>query len=318
MHNASDEYEIDRELAERVNARHLQQRLGVERDHEAQIFGQGRNFFHPENWYSLHAIIRTILKLSGTHARGQRNALDIAVRHNNIRIAGLPTAFNGFTLLHLSDLHLDLYPEVSEALVECLRDVDYDLAVLTGDYRGRTFGPYTAAIDAMSRLSRHLRAPMYGVLGNHDTIRMVPAFEAMGIRILLNEAVTLERSGETIYLAGIDDPHYYQADNLEKASESIPPASISILLSHSPEIYQRASHVGFHVMLCGHTHGGQICLPGGRSLIYNARCPRRLSAGAWRYHQLWGYTSVGAGVSVVDARFNCRPEVTLHRLQTAE
>ncbi len=317
MQNTFHEREIERELARRVNARHLQQRLEIERDHEAQIFGQGRNFFHPENWYSLHAIIRTVLKLSGSYARGQRNVLDIAVRHNDIHIAGLPDAFNGLIMLHLSDLHIDQPPALSQALIERLRQVDYHIAVLTGDYRVQTFGPYTAVIEAMARLLPHFKAPLYGVLGNHDTLRMVPPLEAMGIRMLLNEAVALKLAGETIYLAGIDDPHYYKADNLDKAKENIPPGAISILLSHSPEIYRRASQAGFNVMLCGHTHGGQICLPGGWALTYNAHCPRKLCAGAWRYHQLLGYTSVGAGASLVDARFNCRPEITLHRLRMA-
>ena len=315
MYNAFYERDIDRALVHRVKAHHLRRRLAIERDHEAQIFGQGRNFFHPENWYSLHALIRTTLRLSGCYARGRRNALDIAVRHNDIRIAGLPAMFNGFTILHLSDLHLDLHPELTHVLSERLRDVDYHMVVLTGDYRGQTFGPHTAAIEAMARLRPHFRAPVYGVLGNHDTIRMVPPFEAMGIRMLLNEAVAVERGGEAIYLSGIDDPHYYKADDLTEAGASIPPEAISILLSHSPEIYRRAAQAGFNVLLCGHTHGGQICLPGGWAIIYNAHCPRKLCAGAWRYHQLLGYTSVGVGVSIVEVRFNCRPEITLHHLQ---
>ncbi|MCK7581816.1 MAG: hypothetical protein MZV65_43480 [Chromatiales bacterium] len=67
-------------------------------------------------------------------------------------------------------------------------------------------------------------------------------------------------------------------------------------------------------MLCGHTHGGQICLPGGFPLTWDARCPRRLAAGAWRHGALLGYTSVGAGTSVVNARLNCPPEITVHTL----
>lgn len=169
----------------------------------------------------------------------------------------------------------------------------------------------------MAQIRAHLNAPVYGVLGNHDSIRMVPPLEAMGIRMLLNESVALERGDDRIFLAGIDDPHYYRADNLEKACAPIPPDAISILLSHSPEIYQHAAHVGFNVMLCGHTHGGQICLPGGIPIMCNARCPRQFCAGTWQYHQLMGYTSVGAGFSIVDARLNCRPEITLHRLLTA-
>ncbi|MDH3598794.1 MAG: metallophosphoesterase [Candidatus Tectomicrobia bacterium] len=317
MKDCSHECESDRELTRRISALHLQQRLDIERHHEAQVFGQGRNFFHPENWYSLHALIRTLLRLGRVYARGQRNALDLTVRHHDIPIVGLPAAFHQFTILHLSDLHLDMHPAIAQGLIERLRGVNYHIGVLTGDFRGRTFGPHTAAIEAMAQLRPHLRAPWYGVLGNHDTIRMVPPLEAMGIRMLLNEAVALERGGETIYLAGIDDPHYYKADNVEQARERIPPEAISILLSHSPEIYRRASQAGFHVLLCGHTHGGQICLPGGWAMTYNAQCPRKLCAGAWRYQQMLGYTSVGVGVSLVDVRFNCRPEITLHHLQAA-
>ena len=73
----------------------------------------------------------------------------------------------------------------------------------------------------------------------------------------------LERDGEAIYLAGVDDAHYFRADNMERAADAIPEEAISILLSHSPEIYKSALHAAFDVMLSGHTHGGQICLPGG-------------------------------------------------------
>jgi len=203
------------------------------------------------------------------------------------------------------------------SLIERLQTVEYDISVLTGDLRAKTFGPYAPAVMALQQVRAHLKGPVYGVLGNHDTIRMVPPLEAMGIHMLLNEAVALERGGETIYLAGIDDPHYYRADNLEKACEPIPPGATSILLAHSPEVYRRAAHVGFHMMLCGHTHGGQICLPGGIPLLRNARCPRRFYAGPWTYQQLLGYTSVGSGASVVDVRLNCRPEITLHHLRRA-
>lgn len=305
------------QLVGRVSPIHLQQRLGIESDHEARIFGQGLNFFHLENWYSIHRVIRTVLRLCLLHGRGRRNALDIAIRHNDFYIPGLPAAFNGFTMLHLSDLHLDMHPAMPHALIERVREVEYDVSVLTGDFRGKTFGPYEPAVEAMQRVRAHLQGPVYGILGNHDTIRMVPALEAMGIHMLLNEVVTIARGDTTMYLAGIDDPHYYRADNLEKACEPIPPEAMSILLSHSPEIYRHAAHVGFNIMLCGHTHGGQICLPGGIPILCNARCPRRFCAGAWQYHQLRGYTSVGSGVSIVDVRLNCRPEITLHHLHPA-
>jgi len=186
---------------------------------------------------------------------------------------------------------------------------------MTGDFRAKTSGPFEPTMNAMRLLRAHLKDPVYAVLGNHDSLRMVPHFEAMGIRMLLNESVGIERGGEKVYFAGVDDPHYFRTDNMEKAAAGIPPDAVSVLLSHSPEIYRQAAYAGFSLMLCGHTHGGQICLPGGYPLMVNARCARRYCKGAWKYHALAGYTSVGSGVSIVDVRLNCPPEVTLHHLR---
>src|SRR5262249_38204445 len=150
------------------------------------------------------------------------------------------------------------------------------------------------------------------VLGNHDTIRMVPGLEAMGIRMLVNEAEAIHRGGEVLYVAGIDDAHFYRVDNIEKAAAQIPHGASAILLSHTPEVYRQAAHAGFSLLLAGHTHGGQICLPGGVPITLDSALPRALGAGAWSYHQMSGYTSVGAGSSIVAVRINCRPEITLH------
>ena len=88
---------ILRKLEQRLGRLHARQRLGIERDHEAQIFGQGINFFHIENWYSIHSVIRTTLKLSGLYWRGIRNAQRIRVAHNDIEFKTLPSRFDSFT-----------------------------------------------------------------------------------------------------------------------------------------------------------------------------------------------------------------------------
>jgi predicted MPP superfamily phosphohydrolase len=144
---------------------------------------------------------------------------------------------------------------------------------------------------------------------------MAPAMEAMGMRMLFNECETLTRGGEQIYLAGVDDPHFYRADDIAKAASQIPAEVFSILLSHTPETYAEAAAHGFDLMLSGHTHGGQLCLPGGIPIKLEAVLPRALGAGAWRHESLVGYTSVGVGTSLLPVRLNCPPEVTLHRLR---
>jgi predicted MPP superfamily phosphohydrolase len=302
-------------LERRLGRLHAKQRLGIETDHEARIFGQGINFFHIENWYSIHSVIRTTLKLAGLYGRGRQNAERIQVRHNDVTCKTLPSRFEGFTLLHISDLHVDMSEGAMRRLAELLPEMRYDVCVLTGDYRGPTFGPFDAALEGLSALRSRLHDPIYGVLGNHDTIRMVPGLEEMGIRMLLNECETIGLGDQCIYLAGIDDAHYYRVDNIEKAAEQIPQDGFAILLSHTPEIYRQAAHAGFDLLLSGHTHGGQICLPGSVPITLSAVLPRGMGSGAWTYHDMAGYTSTGAGTAIVAVRLNCLPEITLHHLR---
>jgi len=311
-----DESVLDR-LERRLGRLHANQRLGIETDHEAQIFGQGLNFFHIENWYSIHSVIRSIFKLTGLYWRGAKNAERVQVRHTDLEFRSLPEAFDKFTVLHISDLHVDMNPGAMQRLKELLPTLKYDACVLTGDYRGATFGPFEAALAGLAEVRSCLKEPVYGVLGNHDTIRMVPGLEDMGIRMLLNECETISRGSQSIFLAGIDDAHFYRVDNIEKAAENIPPGAFSILLSHTPEIYRQAAHAGFDLLLAGHTHGGQICLPGSIPLTLDSVLPRRLGSGLWGYQRMAGYTSVGVGSSIVAIRLNCPPEITLHRLHRA-
>jgi hypothetical protein len=227
----------------------------------------------------------------------------------------IPIAFKGYTILHISDLHADMSEAAMRRLIEILDTLSYDLCVFTGDYRGKTFGPFEAALVETAKVRSHIRGPVYGVLGNHDTIRMVPDLEEMGIRMLLNESETIVQADQRIHIAGIDDAHYYRVDNIEKAASGIPHGDFSILLSHTPEIYRQAAHAGFGLLLGGHTHGGQICLPGSIPITLDSTLPRRLGAGPWVYGSMSGYTSVGAGSSVVAVRLNNLPEITLHSLE---
>lgn len=308
--------ETDRgRLEERIGRLHLKQRLGIQADHAHQVIGRGRNFFHPENWYSLPRLMRVGLGAMGLVRLGRRNAAKLQIRHNEVDLPHLPAAFNGFTLLQLSDLHLDMDPPLVDVLIDRLDEVEYDVCVITGDFRAFTFGEYDRALELFGHIRPHLKRPVYAVLGNHDFLEMVPGIEALGVTMLLNEHAVLRRGGSAIYLAGIDDPHYYEADNLEKAMTGIPRGAVCILLSHSPEIYKWAAHGDVDLLLCGHTHGGQICLPGGTAPFFNAHCPRAVCDGPWRYHRLQGYTSRGTGTAVLDVRFNCPPEIALHHLR---
>ncbi len=310
--------DIVQQLEARLGRLYARQRLGIEDDYETRIFRHGINFFHIENWFSLHSVIRNTLKLTGLYWRGRKNTTRIRTLHNRISLPGLPSGFDGFTLLHLSDMHVDMNPGAMHRLIELLHEIDYDLCVLTGDYRGGTFGPIEETLKGMAQVRTHLKDPVYGVLGNHDTIRMVPGLENMGIRMLLNESAVIQYNNARINLVGIDDAHYFRVDNIEKAASGIAYDEFSILLSHTPEIYRQATHADFNLLLAGHTHGGQICLPGGIPITLDSVLPRYMGSGAWKYRDMHGYTSPGVGSSVVAVRYNCPPEITLHHLHPAE
>jgi hypothetical protein len=271
------------DLINRIGAEHVARRLKVEAEHEAQLFGQGLIFFNLENWYSAPSIVGGALKLTGLYSRARRNADQVVIRRNACEFSRLPAAFENFTILHLGDLHVDISEGAMRRLIGIVGDLQYDICVLTGDYRGKTYGPFDACLKGLSQLRTQLKGPLYGVLGNHDSILMAPSLEAMGIRMLFNECEAISRGGSRIYLAGVDDPHFYRADDIEKAAKPIPQDAFSILLSHTPEVYDRAANAGFDIVFSGHTHGGQLCLPGGIPIKLESRLPRRMGAGAWHH-----------------------------------
>jgi uncharacterized protein len=217
---------ISSALEKRFGRLYARQRLGIERDHEAQLFGQGLSLFHIENLPLSYFLIRSILMLTGLYWRGLANAAEVEIKHNFIKSSDIPKSFDGFTMLHLSDLHVDISMDAMERLTNILQELKYDICILTGDYRGRTFGPFEATLEGMARTRARLKGPIYGVMGNHDTLCMVPGLEEMGIRMLMNECETIERGNERINLAGVDDAHFYRMDNIEKVAEVMPLTAI--------------------------------------------------------------------------------------------
>ena len=115
--------------------------LGIETAHEAQIFGQGLTFFHLENWYSIHSVIRILFKLTGLYWRGRANAARVQVRHNSVRSKRLPAEFDGFTLLHMSDFHADTNEgamrRVEKILLAWTMTCAFSLAIIAALHSGR-------------------------------------------------------------------------------------------------------------------------------------------------------------------------------------
>ena len=304
------------DLEHRIGRDHLAKRLRLQVDHSAKFFGQGFGSFHWENSSLLPLVLEFLLKVSGLLGVGKQNVLDFEVVEVDVMLEGLPEALEDFCFLQLSDIHIDGMPDGGERLIRSVRRLRYDVCVLTGDYSFHTFGNYESSLDGMKRLIASLECPdgVYGILGNHDFVEMVPALESCGVRMLLNETVRIARGDAAIHLLGLDDAHFYGVAALEKASRDLPADEIKVLLVHSPELIAEAAQAGVNYYLCGHTHGGQICLPGGIPLLTNAKCARKYVGGVWHYQHMAGYTSRGTGSSCVPVRFFCPPEITLHRL----
>lgn len=305
-------------LRERLGEARLRERLWRQAHHWARATHQGEGVFRLERFVSIDRLAEFALKACGLWNRAHRNIFRIETREMHWELPRLPEIFRGFRLLQVSDPHVDIDPELGPCIAEKVRQTPHDALVITGDYRNTTDKDYTPCMRAMRQIIEAGAESRFGILGNHDFIEKVWDLEAAGLPILLNEAVALERSGQALWIVGVDDAHFYQNHDFAAARKNIPQSDCSILLCHTPEVHEQASLHNFDLMLSGHTHGGQICLPGGRHLV----CPvKGISApfikGPWKSGDLLGYTSRGTGSCGVAARLNCPPEITVHILNPA-
>lgn len=274
---------------------------------------------HWQTLYALTQIFKIGLQLAGLYQRGVRNALALRLREYHLHFPNLPLNFDGFTILHLSDLHLDGLPGLAAAILATLGERPVDLCVLTGDYRTELHGQNKPVLKDLAQVVEGIssRHGFLGILGNHDDCHMVNPMEKIGIHMLINGSCLLEESGQRLQVIGTDDVHYYYTDQalhcLEAAEEEF-----SIALVHSPELFDLAATMGVDLYLCGHTHGGQVCLPGGVALLTHLNRGRCYYRGHWRHGAMQGITHAGVGTSALPVRFNTRGEILIHHLHRGE
>jgi len=305
-------------VEERSLAERLKPRMAV----EEQFVRTGRKF-RSKSFIFRHedVLITPWLKLGlravRLYSRGLHNATHPVIRRLTLDFADLPAAFDGFEILHISDLHIDGVDGLTEVLVPMLAGLRPDLCVITGDYRFQDEGPCEEVYRRMRPIIGSIRAKegVFGILGNHDSAEIAFALEDMGLRMLVNEAVELHRGHASIWLSGVDDPFDFRCDDLTGALSSVPPDRFKILLAHSPQLFEEASDGGVQLYLCGHTHAGQVRFPFIGSLRHNADCPKEYSFGHWKHGNMHGYTSAGTGCSMLPIRFGCPAELVLIRLR---
>ena len=210
-------------LERRLGRLHARQRLGIEKDHEAQVFGQGLNFFHIENATLSHSLIRGALMLTGLYWRGLSNSAKVELKHNRIVSLDLPASFDGFTILHLSDLHVELNEAAMRRVIELvarseLRHLRAHRRLSLQDLwplRRRARRRRTGATPSQGPGLWRARQPRHHPDG-------AGAGEPWASRMLMNECAVIARDDQRIYLAGVDDAHFYRMDNIEKAALEIP------------------------------------------------------------------------------------------------
>jgi hypothetical protein len=258
------------------------------------------------------------IRLSPFYQRGKSNAGNPVVNRVDLMFDSLPQAFEGYTILHMTDLHLDFIPQIAHKICEQIQFIKADLCVMTGDYSSLKGGiRYQDILAPMRQVvsAVHHRDGLVATLGNHDTYKMVSPFEEMGIKLLINETVAITRCNSKIFITGLDDPHYYYTKEAAKALAASD-HGFKIALVHTPALYDLAQNNGYDLYLTGHTHGGQICLPGGIPLIVHLDKGRKYYRGKWKYQGMTGYTGQGVGAVGIPLRYNTQSEITLFTLHT--
>lgn len=275
-------------------------------------------------WYSRYfspiyqTARRLYRRLDGTlPARflAQRAAI-VELTELSIHFSDLPDGFDGYRILHLSDLHLDYVEEAAMAAVRRIASCNADVCVITGDIRDDYYAPLEPVMEQFARMVSGIstRDGILAVLGNHDCAAMVDHVEALGVRLLINERVSFSRGVDQLFFTGVDDVHVFHTELADAALASAD-ERFGIALAHSPEIADEA-HRHHRLYLTGHTHGGQVCLPGGRPLISGLHKEHNLARGVWQRGEMVGFTTRGVGVSGFPVRLNCVAEVALITLRS--
>lgn len=236
-----------------------------------------------------------------------------------VRLRGLPPAFDGYRIVQLSDVHCG--PHVPAwmflAWARRARSLRPDLIALTGDLITTGEG----YLNDVAAFVKGLSAPdgVFACMGNHDYFQtesgVVRALDAGGATVLRNRSVTVTRDGARLYLAGIDD-RFSRKDDLARALDGVPPDATAVMLAHDPASWPDIAFRGVALTLSGHTHGGQFGLPLGPKLNLG-RIASRFSAGLFRERGTALFVSRGVGTTGVPTRVGMAPEIAVLVLRSA-
>lgn len=224
-------------------------------------------------------------------------------------IAGLNPRLSGTRLIHLSDLHLrNRWCRGYDDLIDRINQSAPDLLVITGDFV-EDKRDYRPAWPMLRRFISPLRARLgiFGVLGNHDSDMLGVHLASVGVQLIEHRRILVGDGLELIGFPGVEriDLDRDFVDTLPAKS----PSHARIALCHYPDLFNLVRPADPDLYLCGHTHGGQVCLPGGWPLLTHSRAPRRFARGIHRRDRTWFVVNRGLGSGNIPVRIFCPPEV---------
>ena len=241
----------------------------------------------------------------------------LSLTEATVAIRNLPPELDGMKVAHLTDFHAGETTPLwfIRQAVEYTNALQPDLVVMTGDYIDDEEAPLQEPASVLGELAAPLG--VYGVLGNHDywlgAERVARTLQDAGITILRNESVAVGEGEARLWVVGLDETAGHRED-FRLALEGVPEEEPKLVLSHSPDVLPRAADLRMDLVLAGHTHGGQVYIPGFGAPYAPVRVSPKYVSGSMRYCNTRMHVSRGIGMTMLPIRFCSLPEIGLFEL----
>ena len=264
-------------------------------------------------------IFEFLLKISGVYFLLNQKALDIKKTELSLKLKNFPLDMGALRIAQLSDLHIDERPDITDKIITLLKDEEIDFLFITGDFVS-FYGPHREDIltltNPIEKILNNVKTKygVYAVPGNHDSAHVIKTLaDKFDIKFLINERVEVKINNQILQLIGTDDIYYYYTEEALEVFDTLT-NDFSIALIHSPDLHNFAHEKGIDFYLCGHTHAGQVSLPGGKAIITQTLFKHDKYKGIWNIGKMTGYTSSGVGTCASSIRLNTRGEVVIFEL----
>lgn len=257
--------------------------------------------------------LKRIARAVGAH----NDVYDFEITRHEVAIANLPASFDGYRIAFLTDTHVASFMrrDFYRAVVAKANAFDPDLVLLGGDFV--TWERHIPLMAEVLLTDLQARDGIYAILGNHDywanPKAVMEAMTARGVQFIVNRSVAIRRGEEMISLLGIDEAYRGHPD-LDAAFAGTDPNLPCLGLSHHPDIVDRLDGRKLDLLVCGHTHGGQIRFPFFGSVIVPSKHESRYASGFQRVGDVLMYVSRGIG-AIPPVRILCRPELATFTLR---